>query len=100
MAMSRASASPLRLAGVRTEIGGAVIHDGVDLEMKKGEILGLVRASGAGKSVLLRSIIGLLPPVAGRMTTDRRNPMQHIRAPSGSTSPAPRPPRSALPITR
>ena len=60
--MSPASASPLRLVGLRTELGEQVIHDGVDLEMKKGEILGLVGASGAGKSVLLRSIIGLLPP--------------------------------------
>lgn len=33
--------------------------------MRRGEVLGLVGASGAGKSVLLRSIIGLLPPVAG-----------------------------------
>ena len=87
--MSRAAMPPLRLVGLRTELGEQVIHDGVDLEMKKGEILGLVGASGAGKSVLLRSIIGLLPPVAGRMTTDRRSSMQHIRAPSGFISPAP-----------
>jgi phospholipid/cholesterol/gamma-HCH transport system ATP-binding protein len=65
--MSPAAAPPLRLSGVRTEIGGQVIHDGVDLEMRPGEILGLVGASGAGKSVLLRSIIGLLPPVEGRI---------------------------------
>lgn len=65
--MSRPAEPPVRLVDVRTEIGGQVIHDGVDLEVKRGEILGLVGASGAGKSVLLRSIIGLLPPVAGRV---------------------------------
>lgn len=57
--------TPLSIEGVRTEIGGRVIHDGVDLAMRRGEVLGLVGASGAGKSVLLRSIIGLLPPISG-----------------------------------
>lgn len=57
--------SPLVLQGVITELGGRIIHDGVDLVMKRGEVLGLVGASGSGKSVLLRCIIGLLPPTAG-----------------------------------
>jgi phospholipid/cholesterol/gamma-HCH transport system ATP-binding protein len=43
------------------------ILDGVSFDVKKGEILGLVGASGAGKSVLLRTIIGLIPPRAGRI---------------------------------
>jgi phospholipid/cholesterol/gamma-HCH transport system ATP-binding protein len=60
--------APLVLRGVRTEISGHVIHDGVDLTMRRGEVLGLVGASGSGKSVLLRSIIGLLPPTAGTIT--------------------------------
>jgi phospholipid/cholesterol/gamma-HCH transport system ATP-binding protein len=67
MAMSGDAAVPLRLVDVRTELGGTIIHDGVNLEMRRGEILGLVGASGAGKSVLLRSVIGLLPPVEGRI---------------------------------
>ena len=58
-------ASPLILEGVVTELSGRIIHDGVDLVMKRGEVLGLVGASGSGKSVLLRCIIGLLPPKAG-----------------------------------
>jgi phospholipid/cholesterol/gamma-HCH transport system ATP-binding protein len=41
------------------------ILNGISFEVKKGEILGFVGASGAGKSVLLRSIIGLIPPRAG-----------------------------------
>jgi phospholipid/cholesterol/gamma-HCH transport system ATP-binding protein len=42
-----------------------VVHDGLDLDVRKGEILGVVGGSGSGKSVLLRSIIGLITPVAG-----------------------------------
>ena len=41
--------------------------NGLDLDVKRGEILGFVGASGAGKSVLTRTIIGLVPKVAGRI---------------------------------
>ncbi len=39
--------------------------DGLDLDVRRGEILGFVGASGAGKSVLMRTIIGLLPKRSG-----------------------------------
>jgi len=57
--------SPLVIKGLRTEIGDQVIHDGLDLTLEPGEILGLVGGSGSGKSVLLKSIIGLHRPAAG-----------------------------------
>lgn len=57
--------SPLVIKGLRTEIGDQVIHDGLDLTVEPGEILGLVGGSGSGKSVLLKSIIGLHRPAAG-----------------------------------
>jgi phospholipid/cholesterol/gamma-HCH transport system ATP-binding protein len=57
----------IRVKGLRTEIGGAVIHDNLDLVVEKGEVLGVVGASGAGKSVLLRTVVGLNPPAAGRI---------------------------------
>jgi len=49
----------LRLRGVRTQFGDHVIHDHLDFDVFRGEIVGLVGGSGTGKSVLLRTIIGL-----------------------------------------
>lgn len=47
--------------------GRNIVLDRVSLEVMRGEILGFVGASGAGKSVLMRTIIGLLPKRAGRV---------------------------------
>lgn len=48
-----------------TRFGHHTVHDGLNLDLKRGEILGVVGGSGTGKSVLLRSIVGLLKPAAG-----------------------------------
>ena len=45
--------------------GDHIVLDHVDLDVYRGEILGFVGGSGAGKSVLMRTIIGLLPKRAG-----------------------------------
>ena len=55
----------ISIEGVRNAFGDAVIHDNLDLTVYRGEILGVVGGSGTGKSVLLRSIIGLQTPEAG-----------------------------------
>ena len=55
----------IRVRGLRTQFGSHVVHDGLDLDVRRGEILGVVGGSGTGKSVLLRSIVGLLTPAAG-----------------------------------
>ncbi|MET0332312.1 MAG: ATP-binding cassette domain-containing protein [Dyella sp.] len=47
--------------------GSQVVHEHLDLDVYRGEILGVVGGSGTGKSVLLRSIIGLQHPVAGHV---------------------------------
>ena len=47
--------------------GRKKVLDGLSLDVRRGEILGLVGASGGGKSVLLRTIIGLIPPREGRI---------------------------------
>jgi phospholipid/cholesterol/gamma-HCH transport system ATP-binding protein len=52
-------------AGLVNRFGAQVVHDGLDLEVRRGEIFGVVGGSGAGKTVLLRSILGLHRPDAG-----------------------------------
>jgi phospholipid/cholesterol/gamma-HCH transport system ATP-binding protein len=42
-----------------------VVHDGLDLDVRRGEVLGVVGGSGSGKSVLLRTIVGLNHPAEG-----------------------------------
>lgn len=50
---------------VVNRFGAQVVHDGVDLDVYEGEIFGIVGGSGSGKSVLLRTILGLQRPVRG-----------------------------------
>jgi phospholipid/cholesterol/gamma-HCH transport system ATP-binding protein len=50
---------------VRTRFGDAVVHDGVSLEVRRGEVFALAGASGCGKSTLLREIVLLHRPDAG-----------------------------------
>lgn len=57
----------IRVRGVRTQFGTHVVHEDLDLDVRRGEILGVVGGSGTGKSVLLRTIAGLLRPAAGRV---------------------------------
>lgn len=54
--------------GLRNCFGDHVIHENLDLKVRRGEILGVVGGSGTGKSVLMRSIIGLQQPDAGEIT--------------------------------
>jgi len=55
----------ISIRGLKNQFGSQVIHDGLDLDVKRGEVLGIVGGSGTGKSVLLRTIIGLNRPRAG-----------------------------------
>ena len=55
----------IRVRGLMTRFGQQTVHDGIDLDVRRGEVLGVVGGSGSGKSVLLRSIIGLRRPQAG-----------------------------------
>ena len=56
---------PIVVQGLVNRFGDQTIHDGLDLKVRRGEILGVVGGSGTGKSVLMRSIIGLLTPTEG-----------------------------------
>jgi len=55
----------IRLRGVTNKFGDTIIHENLDLDVLRGETIGFVGGSGAGKSVLLRTIIGLNRPFAG-----------------------------------
>ena len=57
----------ITVRGLRNSFGEQVVHEDLDLAVCKGEILGVVGGSGTGKSVLLRSIIGLQTPDEGEI---------------------------------
>jgi phospholipid/cholesterol/gamma-HCH transport system ATP-binding protein len=57
----------IRVRGLVNVLGGNLIHDHIDLDVKRGEVLGVVGGSGSGKSVLLRTIIGLHKPTEGEV---------------------------------
>lgn len=56
------------LRGLTTGFGRQVVHRNLNLDIRRGEVLGLIGGSGAGKSVLLRAITGLLRPHSGEIT--------------------------------
>lgn len=58
----------IELKNIKTCFGTQTIHDGVNLAIPPREIYGLIGASGSGKSVLLRVMVGLLKPQAGTIT--------------------------------
>ena len=58
---------PIVVEGLCNAFDGHVIHQDLSLKVRRGEILGVVGGSGSGKSVLMRSIIGLQHPAAGEI---------------------------------
>ncbi|RYG13605.1 MAG: ABC transporter ATP-binding protein [Burkholderiales bacterium] len=85
------TATPIvRVRGLVNRFGEQVVHEGLDLDVLPGEILGVVGGSGTGKSVLMRSILGLRIPDEGQMEvlgTDacstRPEDRQHIERNTG-----------------
>jgi phospholipid/cholesterol/gamma-HCH transport system ATP-binding protein len=55
----------IEVRGLVNRFGGQVVHEGLDMEVGEDEVFGIVGGSGSGKSVLLRSILGLQHPQAG-----------------------------------
>jgi phospholipid/cholesterol/gamma-HCH transport system ATP-binding protein len=55
----------VQVKGLVNRFGTQVVHDGLDMEVNADEVFGIVGGSGSGKSVLLRSILGLRQPQAG-----------------------------------
>ena len=59
------NAPPIEVRNLRSAFGDHIIHDGLNLTIQRGDVVGVVGGSGAGKSVLLNTIIGLKRPEAG-----------------------------------
>jgi phospholipid/cholesterol/gamma-HCH transport system ATP-binding protein len=55
----------LDVQGIVTRFGAQTVHDGLDMQVFEGEVFGIIGGSGSGKSVLLRTILGLRRPDAG-----------------------------------
>ena len=58
----------IEVRGLRTAYGSHIVHDDLDLEVRSGEVMGVIGPSGTGKSVLLRAIIGLKRPEKGEVS--------------------------------
>jgi phospholipid/cholesterol/gamma-HCH transport system ATP-binding protein len=58
----------IRVEGVAAGYDGTAILDDLNFEVRAGEVFGILGGSGCGKSTLMKHMIGLLPPVAGRIT--------------------------------
>lgn len=57
----------IKVRGLKNSFGDQTVHENLDLDVRRGEILGVVGGSGTGKSVLMRSIIGLQEPDEGEV---------------------------------
>lgn len=63
----------LDVRGIVNRFGAQVVHDGLDMQVMPGEVFGIVGGSGTGKSVLLRTILGLRRPQAGSVRLSGRD---------------------------
>lgn len=63
----------IRVRGIINRFGAHTVHDGLDLDVKRGEVIGVIGPSGCGKSVLLRAIVGLRAPQGGEIEVFGQN---------------------------
>jgi len=81
------AAPAIHIRGLENRFGAQIVHEGLDLDVATGEILGVVGGSGSGKSVLMRAIIGLQKPSSGEIaifgdpiSSLSEKEAQHLRA--------------------
>ena len=57
----------IRVAGLDTGYDGVPILKGIEFDVRRGEVFGILGGSGSGKSTLMKNMIGLLPPISGQV---------------------------------
>ena len=73
-ALARPKAGPILSAhGIVNRFGKQVVHDKLDLDIEPGEILGIAGGSGSGKSVLLKTLVGLHRPDSGKVQVNGKS---------------------------
>jgi phospholipid/cholesterol/gamma-HCH transport system ATP-binding protein len=70
----------IEVRGLDNRFGSAIVHEQLYLDVREGEIIGVVGGSGSGKSVLMRSILALQTPKAGRIRVLGRDARSHAAA--------------------
>jgi phospholipid/cholesterol/gamma-HCH transport system ATP-binding protein len=70
--MTRAPSPIISVRNLVNRFGRQVVHDGLDLDVLPGEVLGIVGGSGSGKSVLVHTILGLRRPTSGEILIEGR----------------------------
>ncbi|MEO1251056.1 MAG: ATP-binding cassette domain-containing protein [Pseudomonadota bacterium] len=73
-------APKIEVRGLKKSFGSNHVLRGIDIEVKKGHSLVIIGGSGSGKSVLLKSILGIVRPDAGAVMIDGRNVAKHTAA--------------------
>lgn len=74
MSAARPSSTPvIEVQGLVNRFGAQVVHDRLDMQVFGGEVFGIVGGSGSGKSVLLRTVLGLQRPQAGTVCIEGRD---------------------------
>ncbi len=68
--MAAAQDMAVEVKGVVNRFGRQLVHDGLDMQVRRGEVFGILGGSGSGKSVLLRTILGLRRPQAGAVLVE------------------------------
>jgi phospholipid/cholesterol/gamma-HCH transport system ATP-binding protein len=71
--MAKQASPVLSVRNVVNRFGAQTVHDGVNLDVLPGEVLGIVGGSGSGKSVLLRTMLGLHRPTSGEVMVEGRD---------------------------
>src|SRR5687768_1139189 len=71
--MEKAASPIISVRNVVNRFGAQTVHDGVSLDVLPSEVLGIVDGSGSGKSVLLRTMLGLHRPTSGEVMVEGRD---------------------------